>query len=470
LISKEIDGGKSVGVLRWNMAGKKQTEHLVLGLLIFCMVFSAFLGIQYRNGQEKVETREDPLVFLGNESLAPILYREGGVPKGVVADIVKELSRKMGMPIQVELMNWEDAQKAFLSGYGDALLQMNYTEEREKLYGFSSPLLESEFALFVRYGDRRIRGMEDLQGKTVAVESMGYSASLLSEVEGVHIITMQDMASGFQSLEKGNLDAIIMDRWIGAYQLARSRAGGISILRDAVQVENSHIAVRKENSRLLQEVNNALKAMEQDGSMEKILYSWQGEKVVYVTEDHYLNLLLVGMVLVMLILLIGTVFNVNRFRTLSIQLRADVESRTRDLEEAKKKLEEANEELLMQSLLDPLTGIPNRRYFDDVFQRILEESQEEKRPVSLFILDIDNFKNFNDTYGHLAGDRCLKKTAEELYWFEEEKRGFAARYGGEEFVLLLEADQEEAANWEIYCEERSLRWRWILERNPFPLQ
>lgn len=426
------------------MSRKNSPELLVLAFLVFLMMISVFLGINYKDRKAQFETAVEPLIFLGNDSLAPILFEEDDTSKGVVADITKELSKKMGMPIKVELMKWDEAQTLFLSGYGDALLRINRTEDREKVYGFSSPLLISEFALFVRYGDRRIRGLEDLTGKTVGIQAMGYISSVLEEMENVEVKAMKDLASGFLSLEKRELDAIILDRWIGAYELARSRAGGISILSSTVREETSHIAVRKENTALLEKINDGLRQMDLDGSMEKILYNWQGKKIRYVTEDHYMNLLLTGMVWVMIVLLAGAVYSVSKFRNLSVQLKEDVENRTRDLEEAKKKLEEVNGELLLQSLLDPLTGIPNRRYFGEVFHRIFEKSIAEKKPLALLILDIDNFKEFNDTHGHLAGDRCLKKAAETIRRFSEEKGGFAARYGGEEFVVILEKTAEEA--------------------------
>ena len=135
------------------MSKKNSSEPLVLAFLIFLMMISVFLGITYKDRKGQLENAKEPLVFLGNEDLAPILFEEGGVSKGVVADLIKELSKKMGIPIQVELMKWDEAQTLFASGYGDALLQMNRTEEREEVYRFSSPLLLSEFALFIRYGD-----------------------------------------------------------------------------------------------------------------------------------------------------------------------------------------------------------------------------------------------------------------------------------------------------------------------------
>jgi len=97
-----------------------------------------------------------------------------------------------------------------------------------------------------------------------------------------------------------------------------------------------------------------------------------------------------------------------------------------------------------QTQIDPLTGLFNRRAFE---RKIAEEFERAKRynhPISVLLLDIDNFKNINDTYGHHGGDTALVKISETLR--ERTRRSdFPARYGGEEFVLILpETDQDSA--------------------------
>lgn len=97
--------------------------------------------------------------------------------------------------------------------------------------------------------------------------------------------------------------------------------------------------------------------------------------------------------------------------------------------------------------IDGLTEIPNRRAFDDRLENEWRRSVREKKPLSLAILDIDYFKQFNDIYGHPAGDRCLKSVAYCLTEVFQRGSDFFARYGGEEFVVLLyDADRLSATN------------------------
>lgn len=89
------------------------------------------------------------------------------------------------------------------------------------------------------------------------------------------------------------------------------------------------------------------------------------------------------------------------------------------------------------SFLDGLTGIPNRRRFDMVLEMEWQRAMRNAQPLALVIIDVDHFKAFNDTYGHGAGDTCLKQVAEALNACQRRSSDFMARYGGEEFAAVL---------------------------------
>jgi len=112
---------------------------------------------------------------------------------------------------------------------------------------------------------------------------------------------------------------------------------------------------------------------------------------------------------------------------------------------AERKLREANQLLQKLSMADGLTGIANRRCFDEALHKSWTRAIGTDEPISLLLLDIDCFKPFNDLYGHQAGDSCLKKIAGILSNIPWSPTDMPARYGGEEFVVLLpEKDVEQA--------------------------
>lgn len=113
--------------------------------------------------------------------------------------------------------------------------------------------------------------------------------------------------------------------------------------------------------------------------------------------------------------------------------------------EERAQLEHANQELSFLSSVDGLTGIPNRRRFDQLLPQLWSLAARNGEPIALIMCDIDFFKLYNDTFGHLQGDECLKKVATSLKDTLKRQVDFVARYGGEEFVVVLPNTHVEGA-------------------------
>ena len=126
--------------------------------------------------------------------------------------------------------------------------------------------------------------------------------------------------------------------------------------------------------------------------------------------------------------------------TSAIKLKEEmdkVKAREKELLELKAKLELANRELSRLVSVDGLTGIPNRRFFDDTIKQEWRTAHHNGTLLSLVMIDIDCFKQYNDTYGHLVGDRCLQQVATALGAALKGSLDVVARYGGEEFAAIL---------------------------------
>jgi diguanylate cyclase (GGDEF)-like protein len=100
-------------------------------------------------------------------------------------------------------------------------------------------------------------------------------------------------------------------------------------------------------------------------------------------------------------------------------------------------LEQANKKLEHLSYIDELTDIPNRRIFNEVIRKQWSDCMQDSMPLSLILVDIDYFKNYNDNYGHLRGDECLKAVAKALTGSVKHPCDFISRFGGEEFGIIL---------------------------------
>lgn len=119
-------------------------------------------------------------------------------------------------------------------------------------------------------------------------------------------------------------------------------------------------------------------------------------------------------------------------------LERDVRMRTRELEIANERLQEL-------SSTDSLTGLKNRRYFNEIYYKEFSRAMRDQTPLSCLIMDIDRFKRINDNFGHLVGDECLKKIAYSIQLQLHRGNDFLARYGGEEFCVLLTNTKLEGA-------------------------
>lgn len=134
----------------------------------------------------------------------------------------------------------------------------------------------------------------------------------------------------------------------------------------------------------------------------------------------------------------------------TLELEMEIQERKRAEISAKRAelaLRQANQKLESLATLDGLTQIANRRRFDEFLQHTWRMTMREGREMSVILCDVDYFKNYNDTYGHQAGDACLQQIAMALQQTVQRSGDLVARYGGEEFVIILaNTDAEGAAS------------------------
>lgn len=120
-----------------------------------------------------------------------------------------------------------------------------------------------------------------------------------------------------------------------------------------------------------------------------------------------------------------------------LKAQQELQKINRDLDLANKELDYANHQLRLAVNHDGLTKIANRRRFDEYFEQTWLQALRDQSNLTLILCDIDYFKLFNDTYGHVEGDRCLQQVAETLETVIQRPMDLVARYGGEEFALIL---------------------------------
>ncbi|NMB02111.1 MAG: GGDEF domain-containing protein [Firmicutes bacterium] len=423
------------------MDKKRDVKHALLVVFVLGIPLSMFYsGFAIASAQD-----QEPLIFLVNGKLTPIAYEQNGVAKGVVVDLAKALGEKIGHRIEIRAMDWGQAQAEVSAGQADALLQINKTPAREVLYSFSDPLLPSEFVIIRPQDAVEILGVADLEGKKVGVELGGYAYDLLSENDRIERVVILSAIQGLEFLKSKDLDALIVDRWIGEFALAQARGSGLTIVRKPVAVNYSRIAVKKGNDQLLELINQGLREINRDGTLDKIMNEWSGKNVIYLTEEHIIRIAVLTVMAILLIISSISVFFVVKLRRLNQALEVKVAERTQELAMVNRLLQAANAALKKQSMLDQLTQIPNRRGFDTLYQEAWEICQRAQQSLALIMIDIDRFKTINDVLGHLMGDHYLKELAFLLQNAAKRDDTEVARLGGDEFVCVMLNTTEDGA-------------------------
>lgn len=227
------------------------------------------------------------------------------------------------------------------------------------------------------------------------------------------------------------------------------RTNGLTNLRfvtfEAEKQQALYFAVRSDWPELVSILNKAVKAISEEERI-AINNKW----ISLDTKIDFRPFIRMALVIVAIAL---TIFAVSFFWILRLrkeiaqrkQAQLELEEANHETYVANQNLQRANRELEKISMVDGLTAISNRRYFDSFLSSLWGINMREKFPIALIMIDIDRFKNYNDTYGHLAGDQCLKCVANLISDSVRRPGDLVARFGGEEFAVLLSNTSEDDA-------------------------
>lgn len=253
------------------------------------VVYGALTAFLLLQTVAHAEGPDKPLLFLGNENLAPVVYLENGQPTGLAVDLVRALEPVIGHPVTIECMNWATAQEWGARGEADALIQINHTEERARIYDFSKPLLQSQFSIFTQSSRAGITDISSLRGLQVGVEKGGFPHQLLKDNSIIRLAIIPDFLEGFRMLQNGELDVVVVDYRVGAYVLAKNHIDNIKVSGKPIAYSESAIAVKKGNKALLAAINRGLEDIRRDGTYARIISKWEPKEVIFLTKEQILQ-------------------------------------------------------------------------------------------------------------------------------------------------------------------------------------
>lgn len=282
----------------------------VCGQLALAVLFGILIDLLALSSVFAEASRDAKLLFLGNKNIPPVVYLDHDAPSGVAVDIVRALAKHLPQAVEIRAMDWPEAQALVARGEADALIQINDTEERKKIYDFSDALLESQFSIFTSSDRVGISGISSLRGLRVGVEAGGLPRQMLEQNPNIRISLIPNFLEGFKLLNQGTIDALVVDYRVGSYVVAENRLRDIKIAGEPIAFSYSALAVKKGNTKLLDAINNSLRTIKADGSYQMILDDWKPKEVVFQTREQITqktyDAAILGLLLLLLIAAIWT--------------------------------------------------------------------------------------------------------------------------------------------------------------------
>ncbi|WP_271272101.1 transporter substrate-binding domain-containing diguanylate cyclase [Aliamphritea hakodatensis] len=347
---------------------------------------------------------------------------EKGEHIGMSADYYQLFSQMLSAKFElVSTDSWSQSLEYIQQRRCDMLALGMETPERKSYLNFTSSYLEVPLVVATRVDVPFINHILDLEGEKIGIiRGDAFVDILRNRYPSLELVEVDDINEGLDKVKDGQLFGFIDTLASIGYEFQSQYFGELKIAGKINEKLKLSIAVRNDDETLLAVLQKAVNNITNE-LHRKILNKWipiKYEKGI----DYKLiwEIVLVALLIVLLLMYWNT----------------KVTKANRLLKQAQKDIEEKNIALERLALTDNLTGLFNRRKLEELLQVELDRKERFERDFCLSILDIDYFKQVNDTFGHQTGDSVLVEVSE-LLVSSLRKTDYVGRYGGEEFIIIF---------------------------------
>ena len=363
----------------------------------------------------------------------PILYSETTWPPftmvdkdhkvyGMIEDYLQLVRRRTGLDMRfVYEKSWSDVLQKIKEGRLDMAMATGKTKERQAYAVFSKPYNVYDFAIATKRA-HILDSVDALEGKRVAVGRNYTAHAILKKYEKIKIIPVKNTQQALDLLEKGEVDAAVDILPTLSYYIAEQGYGDVVISGKLPERFELRAMFRKELEGIRDIFDIALASITpKEKSAIENCYTSRIVHVVNVEKERYFILIIA---LLALFLLVAGI--------LGVRFKREIRRR-----------EKAEKLLRKQAMQDSLTHLYNRRFFNTFMETELAFAKRHGATMFFGIFDIDNFKRYNDRYGHIEGDEVLRSIAKKIQQICKRKSDFVFRLGGEEFGIYTRLENEE---------------------------
>ncbi|NQZ82796.1 MAG: EAL domain-containing protein [Colwellia sp.] len=418
-------------------------------LLILIAMFVSYTAIaessneHYLTFEEKTylkKLKEIPYCTASNS--LPLDEINRGRHVGIGAEYLKYFQRFIDIPFKlIVTKSWQQSLEYIKSGRCDFIALAAITPQRETFLNFTDTYVDIPFVLVTTQEKFFVSTFSQLTQKKLGIlTGNSYVDLLRNDYPDLRVIEIESRQKALKMVDNGELFGYLTGLNLAGYAI---QAGGYTSLKingqfDELSVIELGIGIRKEKSALVSIFNKAINSIRQEDKM-RIENSWITIRYE-ITEDYQR--------IIQFFIIVSVLVSFLFYR--QFQLRKH-----------NRQLADREKQIWTQANYDFLTSLPNRRLFQDRLERQISYSIREKIPFALLLIDLDQFKDVNDSLGHEQGDKLLIEAANRINDCTRQSDTIA-RLGGDEFVVILRDVQKES-NIEQVCTK-------ILEQLKQPFQ
>jgi len=391
------------------------------GLFITRIALALLLAVTVLSAAPAEAADARPLVVGIDRDYAPFAFVDSqGHPAGYDVELMLLIGQRIGREVEFRPNDWTAVVASLERGEVDLVTGMLYTETRSRVFDFSLPFNIDTVVIFVRKGSS-VRDYRDLDGKNIAMLRGDALVESFIKTNGlkVHLDYFPTHPDALRALNEGRHDLSIAPYQVGMEAI---RIHGLANLTDTGPVINSmpyRIGARKGRAELIARIDEAIGEILSSIENARLKSKWFRHRREEFTWQTILRYMLPIMLPVVFLMLFTWVYF----------LRKTVRSQTAEIMKY-------HDRLVYQATIDSLTGIFNRRHWFAGSEKEFAKALRKGTPLTVLMIDIDDFKSVNDSLGHAAGDAVLQRIASVVPTCLR-SYDLLGRYGGEEFVALL---------------------------------
>jgi polar amino acid transport system substrate-binding protein len=373
-----------------------------------------------KNEREYLDTKV--VKYCVDPSFEPFEYLdEKENHRGLTKDYLDLIVAKTQMKVKlVTTTSWTETLEFLKEKKCDMILAIANTYKRQEYLFFTDPYLSFPQVVAMQNDAAFVANMNDLLDKKVAIvkdyalgELLKYQYSTFSPIE------VENTQEGLKQVAQGKVDAFVDFLPVVTTGIRKAAIGNLKIAGKIDEVVPLSGAVRSDDMVLYSILQKTMRSIEPIEHT-KILDKWMTIKYEHGTDYTLVWRVVVGA------LALFALFAYWNFK----------------MQQAKNIIQKQNKELETLAMTDKMTGVYNRSKLDEVLHHEIDRSKRYEQSFGCAIIDIDHFKQTNDTFGHLAGDKVLKELSHLIY-HSIRKSDYFGRWGGEEFLIIApEVDKE----------------------------